>query len=101
MRNLLLFLLILAYLSTLAMSTGHLAQWYALSLGGLPPWLAWGLAASLEFTAFLLSLLSNSLLRGSAWAGAGRWPPWPWCGSATPSPCTGRPPGWPCGRPWP
>lgn len=71
MRNLLLFLLILAYLSTLAMSTGHLAQWYALSLGGLPPWLAWGLAASLEFTAFLLSLLSNSLLRGSAWAGGG------------------------------
>ncbi|APD10189.1 helix-turn-helix domain-containing protein [Thermus brockianus] len=71
MRNLLLFLLILAYLSTLAMSTGHLAQWYALTLGGLPPWLAWGLAASLEFTAFLLSLLSNSLLRGSAWAGGG------------------------------
>ncbi|WP_172960198.1 hypothetical protein [Thermus scotoductus] len=37
MRNLLLFLLILAYLSTLSMSTGHLAQWYALSLGGRPP----------------------------------------------------------------
>jgi len=70
-QNLLLLLLILAYLSTLAMSTGHLAQWYALTLGGLPPWLAWGLAASLEFTAFLLSLLSNSVLRGSAWAGGG------------------------------
>lgn len=71
MKAFLVSLLILAYLSTLSMSTGHLAQWYALSLGGLPPWLAWGLAASLEFTAFLLSLLSNSLLRGSAWAGGG------------------------------
>ncbi|UZX15013.1 helix-turn-helix domain-containing protein [Thermus sp. PS18] len=64
-------LLVLAYLSTLAMSAGHLAQWYALSLGALPPWLAWGLAGSLEFTAFLLSLLSNSLLRGSSWASGG------------------------------
>ncbi len=71
MKALLVFLLILAYLSTLFMSTGHLAQWYALSLGDLPPWLAWGLAGSLEFSAFLLSLLSNSLLRGSAWAGGG------------------------------
>jgi predicted transcriptional regulator len=71
MKAFLVSLLILAYLSTLSMSTGHLAQWYALSLGGLPPWLAWGLAGSLEFTAFLLSLLSNSLLRGSAWAGGG------------------------------
>jgi len=71
MRNALVGLLILAYLSTLAMSAGHLAQWYALSLGELPPWLAWGLAGSLEFTAFLLSLLSNSLLRGSSWASGG------------------------------
>ncbi len=71
MRNALVALLILAYLSTLAMSAGHLAQWYALSLGALPPWLAWGLAGSLEFTAFLLSLLSNSLLRGSSWASGG------------------------------
>lgn len=71
MKTALVSLLVLAYLSTLAMSTGHLAQWYALSLGGLPPWLAWGLAGSLEFTAFLLSLLSNSVLRGSAWAGGG------------------------------
>jgi len=71
MRNALIGLLILAYLSTLAMSAGHLAQWYALSLGALPPWLAWGLAGSLEFTAFLLSLLSNSLLRGSSWASGG------------------------------
>ncbi len=55
MKALLVFLLILAYLSTLFMSTGHLAQWYALSLGDLPPWLAWGLAGSLEFSAFLLS----------------------------------------------
>lgn len=61
----------MAYLSTLAVSAGHLARWYALSLGDLPPWLAWGLAGSLEFTAFLLSLLSNSLLRGSAWAAGG------------------------------
>jgi biotin operon repressor len=71
MRSALIGLLILAYLSTLAMSAGHLAQWYALSLGALPPWLAWGLAGSLEFTAFLLSLLSNSLLRGSSWASGG------------------------------
>ena len=71
MRNALIGLLILAYMSTLAMSAGHLAQWYALSLGELPPWLAWGLAGSLEFTAFLLSLLSNSLLRGSSWASGG------------------------------
>jgi biotin operon repressor len=71
MRNALIGLLILAYLSTLAMSAGHLAQWYALSLGELPPWLAWGLAGSLEFTAFILSLLSNSLLRGSSWASGG------------------------------
>lgn len=71
MKSAMIGLLLLAYLSTLAMSTGHLAQWYATSLGGLPPWMAWGLAGSLEFTAFLLSLLSNSLLRGSAWAGAG------------------------------
>jgi len=71
MRNAMIGLLILAYLSTLAMSAGHLAQWYAKSLGGLPPGLAWGLAGSLEFTAFLLSLLSNSLLRGSSWAGTG------------------------------
>jgi hypothetical protein len=61
----------MSYLSTLAVSAGHLARWYALSLGDLPPWLAWGLAGSLEFTAFLLSLLSNSLLRGSAWAAGG------------------------------
>ncbi|WP_243092561.1 helix-turn-helix transcriptional regulator [Thermus hydrothermalis] len=71
MRNALVGMLLLAYVSTLAMSAGHLAQWYALSLGALPGWLAWGLAASLEFTAFLLSLLSNSYLRGSAWAGGG------------------------------
>jgi len=71
MRNAMIGLLILAYLSALAMSAGHLAQWYAKSLGGLPRGLAWGLAGSLEFTAFLLSLLSNSLLRGSSWAGTG------------------------------
>jgi len=71
MRAAMVALLLTAYLSTLAVSAGHLARWYALSLGDLPPWLAWGLAGSLEFTAFLLSLLSNSLLRGSAWAAGG------------------------------
>ena len=70
-HKLMIALLVLAYLATLIMSTGHLAEWYALSLGRLPRELAWGLAGALEFTAFLLSLLSNSLLRQSRWAGGG------------------------------
>lgn len=48
------------YLFALAMSTAHLTEWYALSLGGLPKAVALGLAASLEFAAFLLSVASNT-----------------------------------------
>lgn len=70
-RNLLAGLLVAAYAFALVMSTGHLAEWYKLTLGGLPGWFAVGLAAALETSAFLLSLLSNSLLRGSAWASWG------------------------------
>jgi hypothetical protein len=70
-RNLLAGLLILAYAFALVMSTGHLAEWYKLTLGELPGWFAVGLAAALESSAFLLSLLSNSLLRGSLWASWG------------------------------
>jgi DNA-binding transcriptional ArsR family regulator len=64
-------LLVLAYLFALVMSTGHLSEWYRLTLGTLPTWFAIGLAGALEASAFLLSLLSNSLLRGSAWAAWG------------------------------
>ena len=71
MRNLLAGLLVAAYAFSLVMSTGHLAEWYRLTLGELPEWFAVGLAAALESSAFLLSLLSNSLLRGSAWASWG------------------------------
>jgi hypothetical protein len=70
-RNLLAGLLILAYAFALVMSTGHLSEWYRLTLGNLPTWFAVGLAAALESSAFLLSLLSNSLLRGSLWASWG------------------------------
>ena len=71
MRRLLAGLLVLAYLFALVMSTGHLSEWYRLTLGSLPTWFAVGLAGALEASAFLLSLLSNSLLRGSAWAAWG------------------------------
>jgi len=71
MRRLLAGLLVLAYLFALVMSTGHLSEWYRLTLGTLPTWFAIGLAGALEASAFLLSLLSNSLLRGSAWAAWG------------------------------
>lgn len=71
MRNVLAGMLIFAYLFALVMSTGHLAEWYRLTLGSLPGWFAVGLAAALEASAFLLSLLSNSLLRDSRWAGWG------------------------------
>jgi hypothetical protein len=70
-RNLLAGLLVLAYAFALVMSTGHLSEWYKLTLGELPKWFAVGLAAALESSAFLLSLLSNSLLRGSLWASWG------------------------------
>lgn len=60
-------LLLLAYLFALVMSAGHLAEWYSLTSGSLPPWFAVGLAAALELTAFLLSLISNAL-KASPWA---------------------------------
>lgn len=74
MRRLILlatFLLVLAYLSVLVMSTGHLAEWYRHTLGPLPTALAWGLAASLEAVAFLLSLVSNVIPGATRWAGPG------------------------------
>ncbi len=59
------------YLAVLAMSAGHLAHWYKATLGPLPEWLAWGLAASLEAVAFLLSITSNVLPQASRWAAPG------------------------------
>jgi hypothetical protein len=70
-RKAMVFLLLAAYTATLAVSAGHLAQWYALTLGDLPPFLAAALAVTLELNAFLLSLLSNSTLKGSRWAAGG------------------------------
>ncbi len=66
-----LLLLLTGYTATLAVSAGHLAKWYALTLGDLPPFLAVALAVTLELNAFLLSLLSNSTLKGSRWAAGG------------------------------
>ncbi|GIW31442.1 MAG: hypothetical protein KatS3mg071_1616 [Meiothermus sp.] len=63
--------LTLTYLATLVMSAGHLYLWYELSLGSLPRFFAIGLAASLEASAFLLSLTSNVLPGKSRWAGPG------------------------------
>lgn len=60
-----------AYLAVLAMSAGHLAHWYSLTLGPLPSWVAWGLSFSLEATAFLLSVASNILPGASRWAPPG------------------------------
>ncbi|WP_240695380.1 winged helix-turn-helix domain-containing protein [Thermus caldilimi] len=71
MRGFLATLLVVSYAFALVMSTGHLSEWYRLTLGNLPGWFAVGLAAALEMSAFLLSLLSNSLLRGSRWASWG------------------------------
>ena len=51
--------LFLAYVFALAMSSAHLSSWYTLSLGELPKLTAWGLALSLELTAFLLSVASS------------------------------------------
>jgi len=61
-------LIILGYLATLAVSSWHLAEWYSLSKGSLPGWLSFALAVTLEANAFILSLLSNSILRASRWA---------------------------------
>jgi hypothetical protein len=70
-RNAMIFLLLAGYAATLAVSAGHLAKWYALTLGDLPPFLAVALAVTLELNAFLLSMLSNSTLKGSRWATGG------------------------------
>jgi hypothetical protein len=70
-RKAMILLLLTGYIATLAVSSGHLAQWYALTLGDLPPFLAVALAVTLELNAFLLSMLSNSTLKGSRWAGGG------------------------------
>lgn len=71
MSRLLSSLLVISYIFALIMSAGHLAEWYRLTLGSLPPWFATGLATALEASAFLLSLLSNSLLKASRWAAWG------------------------------
>ena len=71
MRRVLIALLFLGYTATLAVSAGHLAEWYALTLGNLPSFLALALAFTLELNAFLLSILSNSALKGSRWAAGG------------------------------
>lgn len=71
LKGLLAGLLVVSYAFALVMSTGHLSEWYRLTLGNLPGWFAVGLAAALEVSAFLLSLLSNSYLKGSKWASWG------------------------------
>lgn len=71
MKGFLTSLLVISYAFALVMSTGHLSEWYRLTLGDLPGWFAVGLAAALEMSAFLLSLLSNSYLKGSKWASWG------------------------------
>lgn len=70
-RTFTLALILVGYAATLAVSAGHLAEWYSLTLGTLPRFLALALAVTLEMNAFLLSLLSNSILRGSRWATGG------------------------------
>jgi hypothetical protein len=51
--------LFLAYGFALVMSTAHLSSWYGFTAKGFPPWVALGLAASLELAAFLFSLASS------------------------------------------
>ncbi len=51
---------LLAYAFALVMSAAHLASWYGLTAAGLPPFMAVGLAASLEVAAFLLSIASSA-----------------------------------------
>lgn len=60
--------IVLAYLATLATSAAHLAEWYEQTNGNLPTYLPLSLAVTLEANAFILSLLSNYILRDSAWA---------------------------------
>jgi hypothetical protein len=57
--RLLRFALFLAYGFALVMSTAHLSSWYGFTAKGFPPWVATGLAASLELVAFLFSLASS------------------------------------------
>jgi HTH domain len=63
-------LLAIPYLFTLAMSTFHLAELYELfDTGHKLPWsLSYGFAASLELTAFGLSLVSNVVKPRITWA---------------------------------
>lgn len=63
--------ILVGYSATLAVSSGHLAEWYRLTLGSLPSSLALALAVTLEMNAFILSLLSNYTLRHSSWARIG------------------------------
>jgi hypothetical protein len=51
--------LFLAYGFALVMSTAHLSSWYGFTAKGFPPWVALGLAASLEVVAFLFSVASS------------------------------------------
>lgn len=71
MRNFFALAILVGYSATLAVSSGHLAEWYRLTLGSLPPSLALALAITLEMNAFTLSLLSNYTLRHSSWARTG------------------------------
>jgi hypothetical protein len=57
--RLLRFALFLAYGFALVMSTAHLSSWYGFTAKGFPPWVALGLAASLELVAFLFSVASS------------------------------------------
>lgn len=71
LRVLMIVTISLGYVATLAVSAGHLSEWYELTRGTLPYFLSYALAVTLEMNAFLLSLLSNSILRGSRWATGG------------------------------
>jgi len=71
LRPLLTAAILTGYAATLAVSSWHLAEWYALTRGTLPGQLSFALAITLEANAFILSLLSNSLLRRSVWAQGG------------------------------
>lgn len=72
LRNTLIGLLALAYLTVLVMSAGHLTKWFDLTLGSLPPYFSIGLAVGLELLAFTLSLASTlePRLRYAFWGGA-------------------------------
>jgi len=71
LRPLVVSAILIGYTATLAVSSWHLAEWYSLTKGSLPANLSFALAITLETNAFILSLLSNSLLRRSVWAQGG------------------------------